>query len=322
MGKRHSVKAIVTGGAGFVGSSLVDQLLELGADVHVIDNFSKGHRRFLEQKSVTVHELDLLDGGISLEDIFTGADCVYHLAANADVRYGWDHPFRDLEQNVKVTIRVADACVRAGVPELVFSSTGSVYGEAQVIPTLETEEFPVQTSLYGASKTAAEGFLAAFAETGKLKVTVMRFVSVLGPRYTHGHVLDFVTQLTDHPDFLDVLGNGGQKKSYMHIDDCVRALVSLRGSQPFEVFNLGTSEFCTVRDSIGWIVSELGLSPDIRFGEEDRGWIGDNPFIFLDATKAQEHGWVTNRSIEASVVDTVRWIRANDWALDLASCRS
>ena len=316
------MKAVVTGGAGFVGSSLVDQLIESGAEVHIVDNFSKGRREFLEQKPVTVHELDLLDADISLEEIFTGADCVYHLAANADVRYGWDYPFRDLEQNVTATIRVADSCVRAGVTELVFSSTGSVYGEAKVIPTPETEEFPIQTSLYGASKTAAEGFLAAFAETGNLKVTVMRFVSVLGPRYTHGHVLDFVTQLTDHPDLLEVLGNGGQKKSYMHIDDCVRALMHLRGAQPFEVFNLGTSEFCTVRDSIGWIVSELGVSPEIRFGEEDRGWVGDNPFIFLDVTKAKDQGWRTIQTIESSVVETVRWIRANDWALDLASCRN
>ena len=316
------MKTVVTGGAGFVGSSLVDRLITLGADVHVVDNFSKGRREFIEQKPITVHELDLLDSDALLEDIFAGADCVYHLAANADVRYGWDHPFRDLEQNVAATIQVADACVNAGVPEIVFSSTGSVYGEAKVIPTPETEEFPTQTSLYGASKTAAEGFLAAFAETGNLKVTVMRFVSVLGPRYTHGHVLDFVTQLADHPDFLEVLGNGGQKKSYMHIDDCVRALSHLRGLQPFEVFNLGTSEFCTVRDSIGWIVTELGLSPEIRFGEEDRGWVGDNPFIFLDVMKAKDQGWETNQTIQASVVDTVRWIRANDWALDLASCRN
>jgi len=315
------VKAVVTGGAGFVGSSLVDQLLESGIEVHVVDNFSTGQKRFLEQKPVNVHDVDLLSSGAPLEEIFAGANCVYHLAANADVRSGWDHPFHDLEQNVKVTIRVADACVKAGVADLVFSSTGSVYGEAHLIPTPELAEFPVQTSLYGASKTAAEGFLAAFTERGNLKVTVMRFVSVLGPRYTHGHVLDFVTQLTDHPLFLDVLGNGWQRKSYMHIDDCVRALVSLRGSQPFEVFNLGTSEFCTVRESIGWIAAELGLSPEIRFGVEDRGWIGDNPFIFLDVTKAEIHGWVTNRSIQSSVVDTVRWINANGWVMDLASCR-
>lgn len=316
------MKAVVTGGAGFVGSSLVDRLLELDAEVHVIDNFSTGHRRFLAHKNVTIHEIDLLSNDISLEEVLVGADCVFHLAANADVRFGWDHPYRDLEQNVWATIRVADACVRVGVTEFVFSSTGSVYGEAKLIPTPESEEFPVQTSLYGASKTAAEGFLAAFAETGKLRVTVMRFVSVLGPRYTHGHVLDFVTQLTDHPKQLVVLGNGGQKKSYMHIQDCVNALVSLRGVEPFEVFNLGASNFCTVRESIGWIVKEMELSPEIRFGQQDRGWVGDNPFIFLDVAKAESHGWVASRSIQFSVVDTVRWIMSNEWAMDLASSRN
>lgn len=316
------MKVVVTGGAGFIGSSLADSLQTQGVDVHVVDNFTTGQLAFLSNGKTTVHRADLTHEDTDLAAIFSGAACVYHLAANADVRYGWQDPFRDLSQNVDATVRVANACVAASVPELVFSSTGSVYGNAAVIPTPENLEFPIQTSLYGASKSAAEGFLAAFAENGSLRITVMRFVSVLGARYTHGHVLDFVTQLTDHPDFLEVLGNGEQKKSYMNVADCVSGLQVLRGDKPFEVFNLGSADYCSVRESISYILDELNLSPDIRFGDEERGWVGDNPFIFLDVEKAKRHGWTTTVSIQSSVVETVRWIVANPWVMALASSRS
>jgi UDP-glucose 4-epimerase len=310
------MKHLVTGGAGFIGSHLVDQLISQGHEVVVIDNLSSGHIRFLPENGCQFHDMDLvLD---DLGDLLNGVDTVFHLAANADVRFGWEDPSRDLKQNVIATTQLATAAAKAGVREIVFCSTGSVYGESTQIPTPETANYPIQTSLYGASKSAAEGYLAAFATSQRLKVTILRFVSVLGPRYTHGHVLDFIAQLRENPHKLNVLGNGMQRKSYMHVNDCVRGLMDLRSHEPFEVFNLGTDSYCTVRDSIGWITEELGLNPMIYFGEQDRGWIGDNPFIYLDVSKARDYGWVTQTSIEESIRDTVHWISSNEWCLSLA----
>ena len=217
-----------------------------------------------------------------------GCDAVVHLAANADVRFGWSHPTRDLEQNVVVTHHILEGMRKTGCRKILFSSTGSVYGQATVLPTPEDAPFPRQTSLYGASKAAAEGFIAAYAEAGVVDAAICRFVSILGPRYTHGHVIDFVAQLSKNPNLLTVLGNGYQTKSYLHVADCVEALrICLGLERAFEVFNLGSDSSCTVRDSISWITDEMGLSPRLQFGNHDVGWVGDNPHIYLDTSRMQ-----------------------------------
>ena len=319
------MKSVITGGAGYIGSTLADALQARGDDVHIVDNFSTGREEFLTNFSGDVHRIDLTDESVSLEPIFDGADTVYHLAANADVRFGWNDTRRDLQQNVVATLRVAEAAAATKVSDVVFSSTGSVYGEATQIPTPENAQFPDQTSLYGASKAAAEAYLSAFATNGSFRVTVMRFVSVLGPRYTHGHVIDFIRQLMKHPDHLTVLGNGTQRKSYMHIDDCIRGVMHLRTAQygtPFGVFNLGVPEICTVQDSVSWITERMELNPTIKYGTEDRGWVGDNPFILLDVTKAEEHGWQADRGIRESVEATVDWILKNNWVLEAHDVRT
>ena len=319
------MKCVITGGAGYIGSTLADALQARGDEVHIIDNFSTGREEFLANFTGTVHRLDLTDESAPLKPIFEGAHTVYHLAANADVRFGWNDTRRDLKQNVVVTLRVAEAAAASGVADVVFSSTGSVYGEALQIPTPEDTAFPDQTSLYGASKAAAEAYLSAFATNGSFRVTVLRFVSVLGPRYTHGHVIDFIRQLTEHPDHLTVLGNGTQRKSYMHIDDCIQGVINLRASDEgsrFGVFNLGVPDVCTVKDSVGWITERMGLSPTITFGEDDRGWVGDNPFILLDVEKARSSGWQAERGIRESVEATVDWILDNQWVLGAHDIRA
>jgi UDP-glucose 4-epimerase len=310
------MRVIVTGGAGFIGSNLVAGLIERGDDVTVVDNFSTGRREFLEKPlasgRLVVEALDLLEDGPRIAGVVEGADAVVHLAANADVRFGLEHPRRDLEQNVIVTHNVLEAVRTAGVPELVFSSTGSVYGEAEVIPTPEDAPFPVQTSLYGASKGAAEGFIAAYAEGFGLRATVYRFVSILGSGYTHGHVIDFVAQLTDHPDRLHILGDGTQRKSYLEVGDCVGAIMGRLGrAEGFSVFNLGVDNYCTVKDSVGWICKRLGVEPTLSFGGGDRGWVGDNPFIFLDTAKIRATGWQPRWSIQEAVERTVDFLVSN-----------
>jgi len=205
------VKILVTGGAGFIGSNLVDRCLQDGHEVRVIDNFSTGQLPFLsghqdnpnfECVTGDLRDNDLVNSAVS------GSDVVVHLAANADVRHGWEDPRRDVEQNLIVTQNVLEGMRQHDVRRIIFSSTGSVYGEATQFPIPEGCPFPVQTSLYGASKVAAEGVISAYAEAGFIDAAIFRFVSILGPRYTHGHVIDFVRQLIHNPDQLTMLGNG------------------------------------------------------------------------------------------------------------------
>jgi UDP-glucose 4-epimerase len=317
------MNAFVTGAAGFIGSHLVDRLLADGHTVTGWDNFSTGQGRFIEaardHENFTFFRGDNLDP-TKLTRAMSGADTVFHFAANADVRFGLQHPGRDLEQNTIATYNVLEAARANGVKRIAFSSTGSVYGEAEKIPTPEDAPFPIQTSLYAASKLACEGMIAAYCEGFGCHGYVFRFVSILGERYTHGHVFDFVKQLAAHPEHLDVLGDGTQRKSYLHIADCVSAVLhavetdtARDAKHRVQIYNLGTAEYCTVRDSIGWISAELGVAPELRFGGGSRGWVGDNPFIFLDTAKIRATGWEPRLSIREGVVRTVAWLRANDW---------
>jgi|LakMenEpi03Aug12_release.lakeMendotaPanAssembly.Ray.scaffolds.fasta_scaffold15190_5 UDP-glucose 4-epimerase len=318
----RNVRVLVTGGAGFIGSNVVDALLARGYNVRAIDNLSTGTTRFLEDASsdtkFELQQLDLLNFE-SLSASCRQIDLVIHLAANADVRFGWNHPRRDLEQNIVATQNLLEAMRRNGVQKLIFSSTGSVYGDATIIPTPEDAPFPVQTSLYGASKLSAEAMIAAYATAGHLSATVFRFVSILGPRYTHGHVIDFVAQLQQNPLVLKVLGNGQQRKSYLHVSDCVAALMlCMERIAGFKVLNLGHDDYCTVHDSARWIAESLDLRPQMVFGNSVRGWVGDNSFIHLDNSKIRSLGWAPTCSIRDSITDTVAWLMENKWALHRA----
>ncbi|MFN8532809.1 MAG: NAD-dependent epimerase/dehydratase family protein [Dehalococcoidia bacterium] len=307
---------LVTGGAGFIGSNLVDRLLQEDQDVVVYDNFSTGRRRFLlgasQSPRCTLITGDLLDRD-SLREAMRGIDLVVHLAANADVRHGTEHPAKDLEQNTIATFNVLEAMRETGVRRVAFSSTGSVYGDATVFPTPEDAPFPIQTSLYGASKVAGEGLISAYCEGFGFQGYIFRFVSILGERYTHGHVYDFYRKLQADPTRLEVLGNGRQRKSYLYVQDCLDAILCAieKATAQVNVFNLGTDEYCEVNDSIGWIVDRLGLSPTIDFTGGERGWVGDSPFIFLETSKIRSLGWQPKLTIREGVVRTLDWLVAN-----------
>jgi UDP-glucose 4-epimerase len=315
------MRAFVTGGAGFIGSSLVDRLLADGHQVVAYDNFSTGRREFLAQAMAnprfTVIEGDLLDAE-RLTTSFAGVDVVFHLAANADVRFGTEHPRRDLEQNTIATFNVLEAMRATGVKRIAFSSTGSVYGEAVVFPTPEDAAFPLQTSLYGASKLAGEGLIAAYGAGFGFEGCIFRFVSILGERYTHGHVFDFYRSLRADPTRLPVLGDGNQRKSYLYIGDCLNAMLLAmeRTRGEVQVFNLGTDHYCRVVDSIGWISERLGVTPTLEFSGGDRGWIGDNPFIFLDCSKIRGLGWAPQLTIREGICRTLDYLRANPQLLE------
>jgi UDP-glucose 4-epimerase len=247
-----------------------------------------------------------------------GSDFVFHLAANADVRFGADHPRRDLEQNTLATYDVLRAMTATGARKIAFASSGSVYGETAVIPTPEDAPFPVQTSFYGASKAAAESLITAHGAAFGFQAYIFRLVSVLGERYTHGHIVDFYRQLRSDPDSLRVLGNGRQRKSYLHVQDCIDAmLTAIEGSREHvNIFNLGHDSYCEVDDSIAWICEALGVEPRVEYGGGDRGWIGDSPFIFLDTTRIRALGWAPRLSIREGVARTLDYLRVHPWVLD------
>jgi UDP-glucose 4-epimerase len=308
----------VTGAAGFIGSNLVDRLLDVGEVVVGYDNLSTGMPEFIaparQHRNFIFVQGDLLDTR-SLTEAMRGASRVVHLAANADVRFGLAHPHKDLEQNTLATFNVLEAMRANNVKEITFSSTGSIYGEAAVVPTPEDAPFPVQTSLYGASKLACEGMIEAYAEGYGIKARIFRFVSILGQRYSHGHVFDFMMQLERDENRLHILGDGKQRKSYLHVDDCIEGILLAMnvGSEQIAIFNLGTDEVCQVLDSVNWIVGRLKLSPRLSFSGGRQGWIGDNPLIHLDTSRVRSLGWQPKRGIREAVELTVDWLNFNRW---------
>ena len=311
-------KILVTGCAGFIGSNLVDKLLLNNCSVIGIDNLSTGQKKFLKNalknKNFKFIKCDLLNFK-KIRKIFNNIDIVFHLAANADVRYGYKNPYRDLEQNTISTYHVLESMRKNNVNKIVFCSTGSVYGEPKNFPTPENDNFPIQTSFYGASKVAGESFVQAYCEAFNFKSWIFRFVSILGNRYTHGHVYDFCNQLFKNPTYLKVLGDGNQKKSYLQVDDCISAmLIAIKKSKKkINIFNLGTNEYINVKQSINVICNQLQVKPKISFSGGKRGWIGDSPFIFLNNKKIRSLGWKPQFTIKESIEQTVKFLKQNKW---------
>jgi len=314
------MKYFVTGCSGFIASNLVDYLLKNGNEVIGFDNFSTGQKNFISQ-SLIHSSFKLIEGDIldieKLKLSMSGCEFVFHLAANADVRYGTEHVDKDLKQNTIGTFNVLEAMRSNDITKIAFSSTGSVYGEAKVIPTPEDAPFPIQTSFYGASKLAGESLLSAFAEGFNFQVWIFRFVSILGERYSHGHVYDFYKQLLKDPTKLAVLGNGKQRKSFLYVGDCIDAIMVAieKSNDKVNILNLGTNEYCEVNDSIAWITEYLRLKPTLSYTGTERGWIGDNPFIFLDTKKINNLGWKPKYTIKEGVIKTIQYLENNHWLL-------
>jgi UDP-glucose 4-epimerase len=314
-------RVCITGGGGFIGSSLADRLAARGVEVVVLDDFRTGRREFLAE-ALAGPRVQLIDGDVldrtAVEEATRGCDWVFHLQANADVRRGLEHPRRDLEQNTIATSNVLEAMRLNDVKQIAFSSTGSVYGEPDVFPTPEDAPFPIQTSLYAASKLAGEGLIEAYATGYGFTGLIFRFVSILGERYTHGHVFDFFCALKRDPTRLRVLGDGRQEKSYLYVQDCVDAILltaERHDQQPgAHVYNLGADETIVVDESIAIITEQLGVSPTIDHTGGRRGWTGDSPLIHLDTKRIRALGWEPQLTIRESVARTVQWLSASEYA--------
>jgi UDP-glucose 4-epimerase len=310
-------KVLVTGGAGFVGSHIVDGLVRDGCDVTVYDNLSTGDRRFLKDsaKAVRFVKADMLQAR-RLQHALEGVDYVYHMAANADVRGNLREPLKCLRQNTVATSNLLEAMRKNDVSGVAFASTGSVYGEPALFPTPEDAPFPTQTSMYGASKLACEGLLEAYSEGYGMRSHIFRFVSLMGERYSHGCVFDFCRKLLKNPRELEILGDGRQRKSYLYVLDCVEAMSLAIGASDGGIYNLGHDDTIEVTPIAEIVCGELGLDGvSFRYTGGVRGWVGDSPLIHLDNAKIKGLGWKPTKTIPEAVRMTVRWLCRNRWAL-------
>ncbi len=307
----------VTGGAGFIGSNLCDRLLSCSKDrVVVYDNFSSGNMEFLgryrKDSRLKIVRGDLLDSG-ALGRAMKGADFVWHLAANPDVRVGEGDTYVHVEQNILATRNVLEAMRKNGVKRIAFTSTSTVYGEATIIPTPENYGPCVPISLYGASKLACEALISSYCFMFDMSAVICRFANCVGRRGTHGVIFDFVNKLRDNPKELEILGDGRQNKSYFLVDDCVGAMVHVvkrKGGNRVEIYNVGFSDMITVTELAEIVVSGMGLS-DVKFlytGGVDggRGWKGDVKVMQLSVEKLLGSGYGMTCGSAGAVREAVR----------------
>lgn len=289
---------LVTGGAGFIGSHLVEALLAENA-VTVLDNFSSGKREFiaphLNNSRFRLLEADLIDT-IALEKALNDVDMVFHLAANPDVKLGAENTRVHLEQNVLATYNLLEAMRKCDVKKIAFTSTSTVYGEATTVPTPENYGPLLPISLYGASKLACEALISSYCHTFEMQSWIYRFANIVGERGTHGVLVDFIRKLRENPCELEILGSGRQKKSYLEVRDCVRAMLHCieHSDEQINVFNIGSEDSVDVTKIADIVALQMGLA-DVRYhytgGVDGRGWKGDVKVMQLSIEKIKKLGW-------------------------------
>ena len=303
---------LVTGGAGFIGSHLVDALVSRGINVRVFDNFSSGREEFLSHHqgtgNVEVVRGDLLNID-EVQSAMSGIEMVHHLAANPDIRLGTEVTDTDLKQGTLATYNVLESMRKVGVNKISFSSSSAIYGEAEEMPTPETYGPVMPISLYGASKLGSEALITAWAGTFGANAWIHRFANIVGPRGTHGVIFDFIHKLKRDPRRLEVLGDGNQEKSYMSAEDCVQSMLHVIGldEEGTALNNLGTGDTCSVSRIAEIVIEESGLEGvSIDYTGGKRGWAGDVPKTYLDVTKLLGSGFEPTAMSEQAVRDTAR----------------
>ena len=308
------MKYLITGGAGFIGSNLAIKLSK-NNKVTIVDNLSTGFSQYIpKNQNIRFVKCDLLNL-TKLKKTFKGHEAVFHLAANADIRFGLKNPSKDLKQNAIATLNVLEAMRSNNIKKILFTSTAPVYGKNTIFPTPEDAKMSYQTSLYGASKLYCEGLISSYCEGFDFQAWIFRFVSILGPRYSHGHVYDFLKMLLKNKKKLKVLGDGKQKKSYLHVSDCINAMMIAfkKSKKSVNIFNLGHDKYINVNKSINTIEKFLKIKPKKFYTGGKSGWIGDLPFVYLNNNKMKKLGWKPDISIEKSIKDTIKWLLDNKW---------
>lgn len=304
------MRSIVTGGAGFIGSHLVDHLVSTGDDVIVIDSLVSGDinsiKSHLNAKKVVLVSADLLSD--SWQDHVAGADRVYHLAADPDVRESAFSPDKQLHNTIIATHRVLEAMRKGGVKEIVFTSTSTVYGEAAIIPTSESYTPMEPVSVYGASKLACEALISAYCHSFSMKSWIFRFANIIGARSGHGVITDFIRKLRENPEVLEILGDGKQTKSYLEVSECIKAIlfVASHTSDSVNTYNIGSEDWISVTDIADIVSGEMGLTPQYHYTGGSRGWVGDVPKMQLDITRLKNLGYIPGITSRESVRVAVR----------------
>ena len=319
IGGASILKAIVTGGCGFIGSHLVDALMSMGYEVIVIDNLSNGSKanveRWLGHPKFRLVESDLKKYSSSWVDCFRGVDVVFHFAANPEVRVSVANPRVHFEENIQATFNVLEACRVHHVPYLVFASSSTVYGDAKVIPTPEDYHPLEPISVYGACKLACENLIISYSKLYGIRSLILRYANIIGPRSNHGVIIDFINKLRKDPTKLEILGDGTQRKSYLYISDCINATLHLfntftKEDKEYDIYNVGNEDWVTVKEIADIIVKEMGLE-NVKYEfkpatPDGRGWPGDVKLMLLDITKLKTTGWkpqLTSRdTIKASII--------------------
>jgi UDP-glucose 4-epimerase len=305
-------KIIVTGGAGFIGSHMVDKLIAGGNEVTVIDNLSSGKMQFLkhhdQDPNFKLVKLDMLELE-KLKNEIKGADMVYHLAANPDVRLGAENTKVHLEQNIIVTYNLLEAMRMNKQQNIVFTSTSTVYGEASIIPTPENYGPLIPISLYGASKLACEALITSYCHTFEMRSWIFRFANIVGERGTHGIIVDFINKLKANPKALEILGDGQQRKSYIHVSDCIDGIMFAvnNSNEMVNIFNIGSNDTINSTEIGELIVKEIGLhNVKFTYTGGTRGWKGDVPKMLLSIDKLRNLGWNPSNNSNSSVIAATR----------------
>ena len=314
------MKAVVTGGAGFIGSHITEYLVTNGSEVIVIDNLSSGSLKninhLIENRRVKILIKDLKVFDNEVRNAFSEVDTVYHFAANPEVRISITEPRIHFEENVLVTFNVLEFCRLSDVKEIVFASSSTVYGDAQVFPT--PEDHPTKpVSIYGVSKLVCENLISSYSDIYGIKALTLRLANIVGPRQTHGVVVDFINKLRKNPRELEILGDGTQKKSYLHVRDLIEGMqVALehlrRSSVKYEVYNVGNIDWISVKEIADLVAEEMSLSNVKYFYKpatsDGRGWVGDVKFMLLDVKKLMSLGWQPKLSSKEALRDAIRWL--------------
>ena len=306
------MRALVTGGAGFIGSHLVDELIEAGYEIRIFDNLSSGSLSLIEHQ-LDADNVDFFRGDLtSIEDVMQALkdiDCVFHLAANPDIRLGTKITDTDLKQGTIATYNILESMRVNSIDKIIFASSSVVYGENAPMPTPENHGPCLPISLYGASKLGSEGLITSWVGTFGLQAWIFRFANIIGERGTHGVIFDFIHKLKQDSTKLEVLGNGLQEKSYMEVKDCVKAMMHIYNTQtePINLFNLGSHDTCSVTRIAEIVIEETACTgAAIEYTGGDRGWAGDIPKAMLSIEKMLSTGYDVNYNSEAAVRHTAR----------------
>jgi len=299
------MEIVVTGGAGFIGSHIVDKLVLDGKDVVVLDNLRSGNIDYVNKDS-KFHKVDLVSEKDSIKPLLEGAEEVWHVAANPDVKVSSQDPEDIYKNNLAATFHVLEGMRRSDVGRIIFTSTSTVYGEAEIIPT--PEDYPtIPISIYGASKLACEALIESYCYTFGMKCWLYRFANVIGSRSNHGVIFDFVKKLKNNPNELVILGNGEQNKSYIYISDCIDAMFSgLKAQDVVNIMNIGSSDQINVKSIARIVCEEMGLNPEFKFTGGRTGWKGDVPVMLLSIEKIKKVGWEPKYNSELSVRKAVK----------------